>query len=67
MTGKTEQSTPKRKFGTEKVVNQIFGFGLKKLRRDRMFRQGLPFYKVGARVLYDLEEVESIVRQGRVG
>ncbi|MCC6586236.1 MAG: hypothetical protein IT168_05910 [Bryobacterales bacterium] len=65
MTAKTQQTA--QKFGTEKDVHRLTGLGLKKLRIDRMFRRGLPYYKLGTRVLYDLDEVERLIRAGRQG
>jgi len=36
------------------------------LQKDRLFGGGFPFYRVGRSILYDLDEVQALVRAGRV-
>ena len=55
-----------REFGSEADVERITGRKRKTLQKDRLFGKGFPFYRVGRQVLYDLQEVRSIIRSGRV-
>lgn len=57
--------TPRR-LGSEKQVSQLTGESPKTLQKKRLFGKGYPYYKVGTRVLYDLDEVEQIILAGRV-
>ena len=57
----------KRRFGSEGDVESLTGLSRKTLQKHRLFGKGFPFYRVGARVLYDLDEVEGIIRSTRVG
>lgn len=53
----------RRRFGTEKAVHDLTGFSIRTLQKDRLLnRKRFPWYKVGGRVLYDLDEVESIIK-----
>ena len=66
---KQETQSPKnaeREFGSEADVERITGRRRKTLQKDRLFGKGFPFYRVGRQVLYDLNEVRSLVRAGRV-
>ena len=57
-----------RRFGSDLEVERLTGISRSTLRTDRFFgRQRFPWYKVGRRVLYDLAEVESIIRSTRQG
>ena len=58
----------KQRFGSEAEVERITSFSRRTLQKDRLLgRQRFPWYKVGGRVLYDLEEVEAIIRAGSRG
>ena len=57
-----------QRFGSEIDVERLTGFSRKTLQRDRLMnRLRFPHYKVGKRVLYDLQEVEAIIRAGAGG
>jgi hypothetical protein len=60
------QTSAQREFGSEADVERITGRKRKTLQKDRLFGKGFPFYRVGRQVLYDLNEVRSLVRAGRV-
>ncbi len=63
-----EQHAPRRRFGSERDVEAITGFSARTLQKDRLLRrQRFPWYKVGGKILYDLEEIEEIVRSTRSG
>ena len=56
----------KRRFGSEKDVEDLTGISHRTLQQDR--REGndrFPFYRSGRRVLYDLLEVQAILRRSR--
>ena len=53
----------KRRFGSDVEVEALTGIARQTLQKDRLLgRKRFPWYKAGRRVLYDLEEVESIIR-----
>ena len=50
-------------FGSEADVEAITGISRRTLQKDRLLgRKRFPWYKSGRRVLYDLNEVEAIIR-----
>ena len=54
----------RRRFGRDIDVEALTGISHRTLRKDRLVgRIRFPWYKVGRRVLYDLEEVEAIIRR----
>jgi hypothetical protein len=57
--------TSQREFGTEADVERITGRKKRTLQKDRCFDRGFPFYKIGRSILYDLDEIRSLVRAGR--
>jgi hypothetical protein len=57
--------TPKR-YGNESDVEQLTGIPRRTLQKHRLLGKGFPFYRVGGRIIYDLNEVEEIIRAGRV-
>lgn len=66
-TRKTEDHL-KRRFGSEAEVELLTGFSRRTLQTDRLLgRQRFPWYKVGGKILYDLVEVDSIIRTSRGG
>jgi hypothetical protein len=56
----------RQEFGTEADVEQITGRKRGTLQKDRYVGRGFPFYRVGRKILYDLDEVREIVRRARV-
>jgi hypothetical protein len=55
-----------REFGTDTDVERITGRKRRTLQKDRFFGRGFPFYRVGRKIVYDLNEIRRIVRAGRV-
>jgi hypothetical protein len=54
----------RKRFGSEADVEQITGYSRRTLQADRRFnRPRFPWYRVGRKVLYDLDEVEAIIRK----
>jgi len=54
---------PQRRFVSEAVVERIYGFSRRTLQKDRALKRNrFPWYKVLGKILYDLDEVEAIVR-----
>jgi len=53
----------RKRFAGEADVERLTGFSRRTLQKDRLLgRKRFPYYKVGGKVLYDLDEVESIIR-----
>jgi hypothetical protein len=59
------QQRPARRFGNELDVEAITGIPRRTLQKHRLFGRGLPFYRLNNRVLYDLDEVEKVIRSSR--
>jgi len=57
---------PGRRFGSEHDVERLTGIKAKTLQKHRLFGKGFPFYRVGSRILYDLTEIETVIRNSRV-
>jgi len=55
-----------KRYGSEKQVEKITGRSRKTIQKDRLFGRGFPYYRFSGQILYDLDEVEAIVREGRV-
>ncbi|BDC50663.1 hypothetical protein F183_A29790 [Bryobacterales bacterium F-183] len=53
-------------YGSERDVEKLTGIKVATLQKHRLFRTGFPFYKFGGKVIYDLNEVQDIIRAGRV-
>ena len=61
------QQEDRKRFGSESEVCRLTGIARATLQKHRILGRGFPFYRVGSRILYDLDEVESIIRRARVG
>jgi hypothetical protein len=64
------QASPvvRRRFGGEIEVEALTGISRRTLQKDRLLdRHRFPWYKVGRKVLYDLDEVEAIIRRTAQG
>jgi predicted DNA-binding transcriptional regulator AlpA len=58
----------RRRFGGEIEVEALTGISRRTLQKDRLLnRRRFPWYKVGRKVLYDLDEVEAIIRRTAKG
>jgi hypothetical protein len=53
-------------FGSERDVERLTGRKRQTLQKDRCLGRGFPFYRVGRKIVYDLDEVRRIIRAGRV-
>jgi len=62
----TQSKNINQEFGTEADVEQITGRKRRTLQKDRCFGRGFPFYRVGRKILYDLNEVRERIRAARV-
>ena len=56
----------KAKFLGEREVAEITGWSLSKLRSDRFYRKGLPYYKIGRSVRYKYEDVIKYFEKSRI-
>ena len=53
----------------EKEVQQEYGINARTLQRERIYNNGIPYHKIGRRVLYrrsDIEEFLAICKVGQV-
>ena len=57
----------KRHFGSERDVERIFGIPRRTLQKHRILMKGLPFYRYCGKILYDLDQVEAIIRKSTSG
>jgi hypothetical protein len=65
---KQENQKAKGRFGSEAAVEELTGFSRRTLQKDRQLgRPRFPWYKTGRKVIYDLAEVEAIIRRNRRG
>lgn len=55
-----------REYGSEIDVECLTGYKRRTLQKDRHLGRGFPFYKVRGKVLYDLQEIRTLIRAGRV-
>ena len=63
-----ENVVARRRFGSEIEVEVITGISRRTLQKDRLLgNKRFPWYKSGRRVLYDLDEVEAIIRNSIQG
>ena len=64
-----EKAGALKRYGTELEIEAMTGISRRTLQKDRLLnRNRFPWYKVGRRVLYNLEEVETEIRKnGRGG
>lgn len=63
----SKQAANPRRFGSEAEVELITGFSRRTLQKDRLLgRTRFPFYKVGGKVLYDIDECMAVIDASRV-
>ena len=43
----------------EKQLEKLTGRSIKSLQRDRLKGEGIPYIKFGAKVLYDMQDIEA--------
>ena len=63
---RTKDLPKQRRYGSERDVFALTGIPPRTLQKHRLFGKGFPWYRVGGRVMYDLEEVEACIRAGRI-
>ena len=67
-TAKHRKTPIRRRFGSETDVETITGISRRTLQKDRLLgADKFPFYRVGRRIFYDLDEVEAVIRAGQQG
>ena len=63
-----EKPAVQKRFGSDVDVEILTGISRKTLRKDRQLgRQRFPWYRCGGRILYDLDEVATIIRSSAGG
>lgn len=56
-------ATVRRRFGSEIEVESLTGISRRTLQKDRLLgHKRFPWYRSGRRILYDLDEVEAIIK-----
>jgi hypothetical protein len=56
----------RKRFGSEVDVEALTGISRRTLQKDRFFNhERFPSYRVGGKILYDLDEVEQVIRASR--
>ncbi len=50
----------------ERQVSQMTGISLAKLRNDRFFHRGIPYYKIGRSVRYAQADIQKYLEDCRV-
>ena len=57
----------RKRYGSEQDVESLTGFSRRTLQRDRLLgRKRFPYYKVLGKILYDLDEIELIIKSSLV-
>ncbi len=51
----------------EKEVEQIYGLNFRTLQRERNEGRGIPYHKIGKRVLYRVSDIEAFLASHRHG
>ncbi len=62
-------SNDKKHLLNEKEVQREYGINARTLQRERIYNNGIPYHKLGRRVLYrrsDIEEFLSVCKVGQV-
>ena len=65
-TSNAAQPRVRRRYATEKEVEEYTGISARTLQSDRRRKhERFPSYRVGRRILYDLREIETIIERSR--
>jgi hypothetical protein len=59
--------TAKRRYGSELEVAAITGMSPRTFQKRRLLGMPPKFYRFGRRILYDLDEIEQLIRSGASG
>ncbi len=54
------------KYITEKEAAVRTGFSVSKLQKDRHYRRGLSYVKVGSAVRYDITDIDKFMEQHKI-
>ena len=57
----------KKMFFCEKEVEQIYGLNFRTLQRERNEGRGIPYHKIGKRVLYRVSDIEAFLASCKHG
>ena len=58
---------PSTKLLSEKEVEKFFGLNYRTLQRERTNGVGIPYHKIGRRVLYRVSDIEAFLASCRHG
>ena len=56
-----------KKLLCEKEVERIYGLNFRTLQRERTNGVGIPYHKIGRRVLYQVSDIEAFLASHRHG
>tara|TARA_B100001971_G_C18006906_1_gene440326 strand:- start:239 stop:448 length:210 start_codon:yes stop_codon:yes gene_type:complete len=56
-----------KKLLCEKEVERIYGLNFRTLQRERTTGEGIPYHKIGRRVLYQVSDIEAFLASHRHG
>jgi hypothetical protein len=51
----------------EKEVQQEYGINARTLQRERIYNNGIPYHKIGRRVLYRRSDIEEFLATCKIG
>lgn len=51
---------------TEKEAAVRTGISVSKLQKDRHYRRGLPYVKIGKTIRYDIDDVDQFMEQHKI-
>jgi len=61
------QSSPiQQQYFTVKQVSQLIGKAVDTLNNERSLRRGIPFIKIGGKVVYSLKDIEAYMQRNRI-
>ena len=60
-------SNDKKHLLNEKEVQQEYGINARTLQRESIYNSGIPYHKIGRRVLYRRSDIEEFLATCKVG
>ena len=60
-------SNDKKHLLNEKEVQREYGINARTLQRERIYQNGIPYHKIGRRVLYRRSDIEEFLATCKIG
>ena len=60
-------SNDKKHLLNEKEVQREYGINTRTLQRERVYNSGIPYHKIGRRVLYRRSDIEEFLATCKIG